>query len=726
MTMQFTAGERGLIEGNLAEIRYQNARDGFCVGLLQCDDGRRIDVVGPLAQPEVGMQILLLGSIENNPRFGLQFVIESQVDPDTDTKLAYGYLAAGLIKHIGPVAAKAIIERYGSDTIRQLATEPEDLVGIRGVTAERLPIIRRNLRETLHLAPIVGLLDPFGISTTVCKRIWRRHGPRAVELIRANPWRLANEIAGVGFTSADKIAQGLGVAMNALERIEAATLQAIRNAAREEGHVLVNRNVIIAATAGMASVAPAAVEEAIDRLIVSEEIEAHPRGLALPHLASAERIVAAKLNAMLNFDDTNPISITQADLEEVERSEGITFDASQQRAVGGALAERVSVITGNPGTGKTTIVRAVLDLAEARGLSVALVSPTGRAAKRMSETTGRPAATIHRWLRYHPQTGFAGPEKLPDMLVVDEASMIGSSLAARLLTVLPPYTRLVFVGDADQLPAVDPGNVLGDMISSGRIGVFRLTHIHRTAAGSGVPSFAAAIAAGEFPKPDNKTTRFVRRDDPDGIATYITGVAERYADRIEEFQVLSPMKKGPAGTAALNRAIQAIVNPPVDGAPTVRRDGFELRAGDRVMQTSNDYANNLFNGEIGTLTAIDEDGSLTLDLDGEQRKLAAGTGEGLTLAYAVTVHRAQGSEFPIVIVAFHQSAYMQLNKRVLYTAVSRAQNTVAIVGSTKAIGMALHDWGKSTHRQTLLHQLLGETEVAPVLAALPDLAEEDF
>jgi exodeoxyribonuclease V alpha subunit len=733
-TKAFVDGETVLLEGAISAITMRNERDGYTVADFALADGRMTKIVGSLAAAPIGEPVTIAGVFEHDPDFGLQFRIFSTIETMMSAELAAGYLASGLVPHVGPAGAALISEAFGSDTLRILVAEPERLMGFRGITAKRMPEIKRALRETLHLAPVVGLLDQFGISLRLCRRVYHRYGAGAGETIRANPWRLANEIAGIGFTTADRVATGLGRALDSPERIEAGVLQALRDFASDAGNITNGGSIVIAesvlaARAGKLTGQPyEAVAAAARHLVKTGEIEAieSPSGFALPRLVAAERLIAAKVRSIISFADLETPRVSEAEIAGIEASEGITFDESQRRAIKGVLEERITVITGEPGTGKTTIVRAVLDLAESRGLKAALVSPTGRAAKRLSEATHRPAQTIHRWLHYHPDTGYAGPTELPDLLVCDEVSMLDSLLAARLFEALPPFARILLVGDENQLPAIGPGNVLSDLMGASFVHVLRLTTIHRTARGSGVPALAHQIRSGvREPVFDRLSTRLVVRETTEEIAEWIKSTIATYADRAEEFQVLCPMLKGPAGTHALNKAMQEILNPPVPGAPTIRRAGFDLRVGDRVIQTTNDYESELFNGEIGYLREVHEDGSIVLDLDGDIRRLPSGGGDGLTLAYAMTVHKAQGSEFPIVIVPLHYSYYIMLKRRLLYTAVSRARQTVVIVGQVKAMATAIRDYDPMA-RRTLLGALLGSGN-APETPLVPlGLPEEDL
>jgi exodeoxyribonuclease V alpha subunit len=795
----FLEGEEAVLEGHIEKIIFRSERNGFTVADFILEDGRQLKIVGILAAPEVDEPLVVTGVFTRDPRFGLQLEITGLLDLDVSEEVAREYLASGAVPGFGPARAAEVVEAYRADTLQILALKPDSLIDFHGVTKKNLPKIKRGLRETLHLAPIIGLfgvayqtyhaLDKNAnrISSRTARRAYRRYGAGASEIIRANPWRLANDLGGVGFTTADRIALGLGCDFNSPTRVEAAVLQALRDACRgkedpneDGGHIVYPRTNLRARASQMCGQLFGEVDAAIDRLIASGEIEAieKPEGLALPYLAQAERIIAAKIHAITSFVDAHPITVSEEEIDEIEHNEheafirfsklsdtnpGLTryptkvetavseestvqdatrddgpkfvFDPSQRRAIRRALEDRITIITGQPGTGKTTLVRAILDLADKHGLTSALVSPYGRAAKRLSEATGRKASTIHRFLRYHPEEGWRGPESLPDLLVVDEGSTLSSTLAARLFEALPSYIRIILVGDEDQLPSIEPGNVLGDLLGAPSINVLRLNTIHRTAADSGVPELTRQIRIGvRKPTYDGRTTRFIPRgndvtkssqEQAADIAVWIAETITRYQERIDEFQILCPMKIGLVGTKALNELVQGIVNP----GPHERfhkSQGYKLYPGDRVLVTKNDYENNLFNGDVGKLVNIEDDERLRINFDGEERIVSADAGGGMILAYAITIHKAQGSEFPIVIIPMHTSFWIALERRLFYTAVSRARQTVAIVGKTRAIERAIshHD---PKGRRTMLPELLKAVtvEVGPLIMA-NDNGDEDF
>lgn len=738
--LYLSEGEVGVVAGTLTQIRFRSPQSGWLAAELLTDTGMRLDIVGVLAEATVGQEYQLTGAVVRDARFGLQFEIQGVLADVEDASTVQAFLESGLIEGVGPATAQRIAIAWGSDALRVIMTDASSLAKIKGINADRAERIRRSVARQAHLAPVVGLLDRYGVSRSASERIWRRYGGHAVEIIRANPWRLADEIYGIGFTIADRIAGGLGFAPDSPERIRAGVQYSLRQAANDgRGHTYLRYDELVRETASLLGVEYGPVRAELSTMIADSQLIDLPavRGYALPRLARAESTISSALRRIADFAD-EPIEVSEDELAAVQASSGLTFDSSQSAAVIGSLAQRITVITGNPGTGKTTSLRAVLDIAESHGLRCALVSPTGRAAKRLTEAVGRPASTIHRWLRYHPQIGFRGPLDNPDLLVIDEASMLDVNLAAQLLTMLPPFVRLIIVGDVDQLPSIGPGNVMADIMAWQQTRVFRLRHIFRTAAGSGIPGLCAQVLSGRrAPAFDGISTQFIEQAEAEGIRDWVAGFFASHTDMADRIQVLIPMKKGVAGTIEMNNVIQRIVNPLTEDEYCVRRAGSDIHVGDRVMQTSNyRYINDageefmLANGEIGIVRELDEAG-ITLELDGERVSLPSNATQGLALAYAISVHKGQGSEFPVVITAIHGSYFKLLEKRLVYTAFSRAKERLLVVGTRRALAMAIGN-DKGVERQTLLPSLLtGQVSAlaeldAPRPAGVDELDDVDF
>jgi exodeoxyribonuclease V alpha subunit len=725
------AGEFGVVVG-VVEVYHRKPGSNFVVGGLESGSEPPLKVIGTLAEADLWRLVTLSGVMERDERRSeLQFRIKGAIDTDLELDFVRAYLRSGLVWHVGPAIADAITATFGERTLEVLMHTPERLLEVRGLTAPMLAGIRESLAISLPLAAVVGLLHPLGISTTVARAIVRRHGSVGVSIIRANPWALT-EYPRVGFAAADAVALRLGKAPDSPERAAAALRHIVKAAADRDGHTVLARDTTVHGAANLIRQPQTLLVETLaameDRreLIPIEE----PPGVALPELAAAEERLAGALGLLINAPPRPDLEATFDELVSLELASGITFDAAQREAVAGALARGLTVLTGGPGVGKTTIVRAICELAEARDLSVALMSFTGKAAKRLSEATGREATTIHRYLRFVPGSGPAGPENPADVVIVDEVSMLDVVLADELASWLRPDSRLILVGDVDQLPSIGAGNVLGDLTAVKAVPVFRLSVIYRTGAGSGIPMLARDINEGRIELTyDGSTTRFVPRpsSSPDGsspVADWIRAHFLRYRERVEEFQVLAPIKKGPAGVDALNAVIAEVVRDPKASGRTLNREIYDLRTGDRIIWTVNDYDLGLFNGEIGVLREVGERGGALVEFDGVPYQVPNDKLLSFSLAYALTVHKAQGSEFPIVIVVMDQGAERMLSRRLLYTAVSRARDTVAIVGQAYAVADAVARHDEHPRRTTLgrrLAKALAERNPAPIAEPLdPD------
>lgn len=706
-------GAVGIVQG---PIQVFFRREDFLVGEVDLGLDPALRVIGALTEADLLGEPVLAGVMERDKRrSGLQFRIRGVVDTTLSLAQLRSYLESDLVWHIGPATAEGILSTFGEQAVQVVVFAPERLLEVKGITPNLLPQIRDSLAQSLHLAGIVGLLHPYGISLAVCRAVARRHGSAAAEVIRANPWRLARDFAGVSFRQADFIALRLGKDPQAPERAEAALLHIVAEAASHAGHTVVEDQVAITKAAELLDQSAKTMRLALERLVSSGDLAlvAEPAGVARPELALAEQRLATFFATLLGYKADRMAKVTEEELLTLEGRSGLTFDPTQRVAVAGALERGLTVLTGGPGTGKTTMVRAICDLADSRDMSVALMSFTGKAAKRLSEATGRPATTIHRYLRYVPGSGFLGPEEAADVVVVDEVSMLDVLLADELTGWLSSRARLVLVGDNDQLPAIGAGNVLGDLVASPGLPVFRLEVIHRTAEASGIPVLAHAINEGWEVLPyDQRTTYFLSRPSGTEIAAWIrdTLALERNRTRIEDFQVLSPMKKGPAGVDALNGLIAAAVRDPLASAGrAISREAFDMRAGDRIIWQKNDRELGLFNGQIGTLLEVRGNGSALADFEGQIYQVPADrvAANAFSLAYALTVHKAQGSQYLNTIVVCDASALATplLTRRLLYTAVSRAREKVVVIGQERVAvaAVARHD---THHRQTALEPLL--------------------
>ena len=706
-TARRIAGETGVLEGDL-DVFFR--RGDFALGAVCLADDTTLKVLGAISDEDLAARVPLAGVMEvDKARGGLIFRIRGAIDTSLDAAALAAYLGSGLVSHVGPAIADAIVARFGVRTMAVLLWDPAQLVSVRGLTAPMLPALRISIVASLPLAGAVGLLAPFGVSTGVCRRVAKRYGARSANVIARDPWLLATEFAGTGFRAADAIALRLGHAPDSPARLGAALLHVVTLAVRD-GHTIIARETVIADTVALLDADPTAVTAALDLLIARRglvPVDGLPGELARPDLARAERSLTVAFSRLLARPPADAV-VDDEDLATLETRAGITFDPTQRVAIANSLERGLTVLTGGPGTGKTTIVRAICDLAEERDLTFALVSFTGKAAKRLSEATGRPASTIHRYLRAVPGGGFSGPEYEADIVIVDEVSMLDVTLAEELVSWLSPAVSLILVGDVDQLPAIGPGNVLGDLTSTPGVPVFRLSIIHRTAAESGIPTLARAINEGASDLPfDSRTTRFIERAGGAEVAEWIRSTFERYRERADEFMVLTPIKAGPAGAAQLNGIIAPMVRGTAVPGRAIVREHYDMRAGDRIIWTVNDRELGLFNGEIGTLIEVTSIGGAVVEFGGERYRIGPERviADIFSLAYALTVHKGQGSEFPIVLVVVDAGAHVMLARRLLYTAVSRARDSVAIIGQPAALARAVrrHD---ALGRRTALGHLL--------------------
>lgn len=710
------AGER-VVEGTLERIVF-SGRDGeFIVARLKVEgEADLMTVVGALPGVPVGARLRVRGRLETNAKFGPQLKVEAYTEmaPETLEGLRR-YLGSGLIKGIGPELAGRIVDRFGLRTLEVLDREP-DLIGqVPGIGRSRADAIRLGWAAQKGVREVMVFLQGHGVSPAFAARIFKRYGQAAIARVRENPYRLAFDVWGIGFLSADRLAAALGVAKDSPVRVAAGVRHTLVEAA-SAGHVYLPRARLERDAAVRLEVDEALARPAIDALARAGEV-ALDRGdspdggdeeiVYEASLYRAERAVAAGVRRLLDAPASRTVHVdVEAALRAYELQAGLSLAPAQGDAIRRALTDQVVVVTGGPGVGKTTIVRGIVTLMGSAGLHVALAAPTGRAAKRLSETTGLAASTLHRLLEWRPADGvFGRAADRPldaDLLIVDEASMIDVRLAADLVAALAPGTRLVLVGDVDQLPSVGPGSVLGDVIASGAVATVRLTTIFRQAARSLIVTNAHRINSGELPElgappasgPDERDFFFLEEPDAVKASALVRDLVtarlpKRYGFSPHEIQVLAPMHRGELGAGNLNHLLQEALTP---GAPEVRRGQRVFRLGDRVMQLRNDYDKEVFNGDVGRVVRLDgEAGELVVKIDDREVLYESDELDQLTLAYCATVHKAQGSEYAAVVVPLHTQHFVMLQRNLLYTAVTRGKRLVVVVGTRRALSLAVRN-----------------------------------
>ncbi len=712
------------LEGTLERLTFQNAENGYTVARL-VPQGRayEVTVVGPLAGVQVGESVHLRGVWSTHPKYGRQFEVRSYtVQLPATVEGIRKYLGSGLIKGIGPVTAGRIVDHFGARTLDVIEENIHRLREVSGVGRKRLSQIAQAWDEQKQIKEVMLFLQSQGVSTGLAVKIYKKYGELAISVVRRTPYRLARDIYGIGFKTADKIARQMGFALDSAERIQAGLLYALGKFS-DEGHCFAAQAALIETAVSLLGVSESACVAQLETLLQTKDAIAVEEAVYLPPFYYAEMGVANKLRRMqqsardrldvfqsVDWDKAFAWLDTQSSMQLVEQ---------QRSAVRMALTNRVSVLTGGPGTGKSTITWSIIRLLQAKRCSVVLTAPTGRAAKRLSEATGLEAKTIHRLLEFKPGEGnrFVRDQDNPldaDMVIVDEASMVDVLLMNHLLKALDVGTHLLLVGDVDQLPSVGAGNVLGDLIASTVIPVTRLDIIFRQAADSFIIVNAHRINRGEMPVTSKQARDFFlfRESDPDQAADLILDIVARRIpakfgyDADRDVQVLSPMHRGAAGVSALNRRLQARLNPPDAKKPDYASGQRVFRVGDRVMQIRNDYDKQVFNGDMGRVIRIDTEAhSLVVDFDGAQVGYEFTQLDQLIHAYAISIHKAQGSEFAVVVMPILTQHYMLLQRNLLYTGVTRACEMVVLVGSRRAIAIAVHN-DKIAQRNTRLAERL--------------------
>ena len=683
-----------------------------------------VTLIGHFPRVAAGAHVRVRGVPEIDKKHGEQVraLAVTELAPRTLQGLAR-YLGSGIVRGVGKRTAQRLVEVFGMKTLEILDEHPEKLADVPGISRAKAERIAQGWKEQRETREVMVLLQGYGVSAALAQRIFKRYGAGAASIVAEQPYRLAMEVRGIGFSTADKIAQQVGIAKDAPERIQAGLLQSLSDATDSGGHTCVVRDEWMRAAATLLGGADeAGLERALRALLLSghviEEKALEGSVYFTRTMHTAEVRLAARLRE-LGASHVKPLGDVAALLDRYEASRGVRLAGAQREAVEQAATAPVLVITGGPGVGKTTVVRALLALFDEARLPVRLAAPTGRAAKRMQEASGRDAQTIHRLLEFDPKRAiFQRSASRPieaGAVIVDEASMIDLELADSLAQAVAPGTRLVLVGDVDQLPSVGPGAVLRDVIASRVAPCVRLVHVFRQAAASLIVENAHLINAGRPPhvSRDPNADFFVieRRDPVSARETVLELVRERIPrrfslDPLRDVQVLTPMHRGDAGAAALNEALQKALNP--RGAALVRGPRT-FRAGDKVMQLRNDYDKDVWNGDVGFVSAVDDEASeLTVRFDdGKERAYAAGELDDLTLAYACTIHKSQGSEYPAVVVVMLSSHFVMLSRNLLYTAVTRGKRLVVLVSDSRAISLALERARRADRRSRLAERLAG-------------------
>ena len=709
-------------DGTVHSVIFQNAENGYTVLRLLTEEGEVLTVVGCIPCVAPGEHLTVSGVLEQHPQHGEQLrAVELERFLPEDEEEIFNYLSSGVCKGVGPATAQRIVERFGRDTLDILEREPERLTLIKGITAKKAQEIAGSFRRHMGLRRLMEFLARYQLPPVLAMQLRQQYGDAALEMVQENPYLLSSDSCGVEFALTDGIAMSMGIAADSGERLQAAvTFELSHN--ENNGHVFLPRPKLVAATCQLLQCGQELVEQALDDLIdrgaVVQERVANVEACYLRRLWEAETSAYRRLNGLLAVDADRSGQAART-IEEIQREQGITYAPQQRQAVELAARTGVLILTGGPGTGKTTTVRGIVALFQKMGLDIVLAAPTGRAAKRMSELTGMEAQTVHRllgmsWNEATHQVTFTKTEQEPleaDAVIVDEMSMVDLSLFSALLRALRPGTRLVLVGDADQLPSVGAGNVFSDLIRSGRVETVFLREVFRQAEQSAIIRNAHSVNLGEPPRLTNDQGDFFflcRRDGERTLSTVVDLCRSRLPEKMgipaDQIQVLTPTRKGPSGTVSLNRSLQAALNPPKPDKRELQWGERLFREGDRIMQTRNDYdvvwekadgtvGTGMFNGDVGKIVQIDPSGEwLTVDFDGRTALYGVEQLNEVDLAYAQTIHKAQGSEYRCVVLAAMPAAQSLMVRGVLYTALTRARELLILVGDDAAVrAMAAND-----------------------------------
>ena len=702
------------IRAVIEHITYQNSENGYSIlkGKVK-DHNDLVTLVGTMLEVPVGSVLLCEGDWKIDRKYGKQFIVQSfeEVMPAT----VYGiekYLGSGLVKGIGPKFAQLIVRQFGTDTIEVIETDIERLYEVPGIGKKRVEKIRESWEKQKDIKNVMLFLQGYGVSTAYAAKIYRCYGKESIDTVNENPYRLADDIWGIGFKTADGIANKMGYEKNDLRRCKSGLTYTLSQLS-DEGHVYAEQEQLLKSAMELLEADQDPIVQAMKEMVETEQLIMDGDVIYLPPFYYAEIGTANNLKGLMNCMGKKAAPI-QPNMEAITLQTGIEYDEVQVAAIRQAVNSKVMVLTGGPGTGKTTTTQGIIAALKTMGYSILLAAPTGRAAKRMSEATGMEAKTIHRLLEYNPADGYKRNDENPlegDVLIVDECSMIDILLMNNLVKALPETMHLILVGDIDQLPSVGAGNVLRDIIDSERVPVVRLTRIFRQAQTSRIVMSAHAINEGKFPDISNgKDTDFffIKNDDADAVATAIVDLVKNrlpkgYHMPLSKIQVLTPMQRGVVGSANLNLILQEALNPTKEG---LSRGGYNFRKGDRVMQIRNNYDKEVFNGDLGYIESVNQE-DRTLMVNFEERLVEYEVSEldELSLAYATTIHKAQGSEYPIVVMPVLMKHYVMLQRNLIYTGITRAKKVCVLIGSTKALAYAIHNLTVSNRNTKLKERL---------------------
>ena len=688
------------IKCTIERITFQNPENGYSV-LQASIKGFREEqtIVGTFHEATVGAVLTVEGDWRVDKRYGRQFAAESWTEEmPADIIGIEKYLGSGLVKGIGPKFAKLIVSHFGLETFEVIDTDIDRLLDVPGIGKGRVAKIKESWEKQKDVKDIMVFLQGHGVSSTYAAKIYKQYGKDSIEKVQDNPYCLADDIWGIGFKTADGIAEKLGYEKNDLKRCRSGILYTLSKLS-EDGHVYSEREQLVKSAKELLQADEEHIVQALDQMIEAEDLILDDEAIFLPPFYYAEVGVANKIKRLLE-DSSSTLFDGTLNIEEIVKQTSIQYDDIQIAAIGQAVKSKFMVLTGGPGTGKTTTTLGIIAALESLGQSILLAAPTGRAAKRMSEATGKEAKTIHRLLEYNPAEGYGRNDENPlqgGVLIVDESSMIDVILMNSLLKAVPSQMKVILVGDIDQLPSVGAGNVLRDIIDSDVVPVVRLTRIFRQAQSSRIITNAHKINQGVFPDISNGKDAdffFIKQEDPELAAKEIVNIVKNripkaYHYSTNDIQVLAPMQRSVVGATNLNIILQEAINPEGD---SLSRGGFKYRKGDRIMQIRNNYDKEVFNGDIGYVKEVNlEERTLTAIYEGRPVEYEDSELDELTLAYATTSHKSQGSEYPVVVIPLLTTHFVMLQRNLIYTGITRAKKICIIVGTTKALAYSVHN-----------------------------------